>query len=250
MKLQNKIAIITGAAQGIGKATAEKFISEGATVVLADIDTLKGEIVSQSLGDKALFQRTDVGSFQDLQSLVKFTLAAFGRIDIVVNNAAVNIPGDVVEISDEDWDKSFNINVTSMKNMCKLVIPHMKEQGHGSIVNLASANSFIAEPELVAYVATKGAILMLTKAIALDCAPHNIRVNAICPGWVETTFNDKHADRFGGTEHILKSISDIHPTGKTIQPEEIANVVSFVASDEASALVGVGLLADAGLTIK
>jgi len=252
MRLSGKVAIVTGAAQGIGRATVEKFVKEGASVVLADISPL-GYTLAQDLSDQGadvMFIKTDVGSLDDLTTLVDVTMGQYGKIDVLVNNAAINVPGSVLDASEEDWEKTLNVNVNSMRRLCKLVIPFMQKQGGGSIINMASANSYVAEPELTPYVTSKGAILMLTKAMALDFAKDGVRINAVCPGWVLTKFNDPHTDRFGGTDEVLKSISDIHPTGKTIDPTEIANVVAFLASDESTAIIGAGLLADAGYTIK
>ncbi|MBT2287754.1 SDR family oxidoreductase [Paenibacillus albidus] len=252
MRLTGKKAIVTGAARGIGYEVARRFAEEGAAVVMADIDA-GGEQAAQQLQQAGLavtFCRTDVSSNVSVVQLVDTAMQLYGGIDILVNNAAVNIPGSILELSEEIWDRTYEVNVKSMFLLSRAVVPIMQRSGSGAIVNMGSANSYVAEPRLSAYVSSKGAILMLSKAMALDFAADGIRVNCICPGWVDTAFNDSHADLFGGREEILKSIHDIHPIGRTIQPVEIANTALFLVSDEASAITGAGILVDGGYTIK
>lgn len=250
MRLKNKIAIVTGSARGIGFEIAKRYAEEGAKVVLADILELGQESAQQlkDLGHDVEFFRTDVSSNESVEALVAFTLERYGRVDVLANNAAINIPGSILELSEEVWDKTYAVNVKSQFLLSRAVVPIMQKNGGGAIVNMASANSYVAEPRLTAYVSSKGAILMLTKAMAIDFAKDNIRVNCICPGWVDTTFNDAHCDLFGGRDEILKMIGDIHPIGRTIHPYEVANLALFLASDEASAITGTGVLIDGGLT--
>jgi dihydroanticapsin dehydrogenase len=144
----------------------------------------------------------------------------------------------VTELTEDIWDRTMDVNVKSQFLLSKHVIPIMQQSGGGSIINTASANSFVAEPRLTAYVSSKGAILMLTRAMALDYAKDNIRVNCICPGWVDTTFNDAHANLFGGREAVLKDIASVQPIGRPIEPIEIAKVATFLESDDSSALTG------------
>ncbi|MEK8128046.1 SDR family oxidoreductase [Paenibacillus filicis] len=252
MRLKDKVAIVTGAARGIGYQIAKRYAEEGAKVVLADLAENGPEAAEslKTLGHDVEFFHTDVAANESVVALVAFTLEKYGRVDILANNAAINIPGSIMELSEEIWDKTYAVNVKSQFLLSRAVVPIMEQHGGGSIVNMGSANSYIAEPRLAAYVSSKGAILMLTKAMALDFAKLNIRVNCICPGWVDTTFNDAHCDLFGGRDEILKMIDDIHPIGRTIQPVEIANVAVFLASDESSAITGTGILVDGGLTAK
>ncbi len=252
MRLAGKIAIVTGAAGGIGYQIAKRFTEEGAAVVLADIDS-HGEAAAEQLalaGGRALFCQTDVSDSASVQRLAQFAAAQFGAPDILVNNAAINIPGSILELTEDIWDRTYAVNVKSMFLLSRAVIPGMREKGGGAIINMGSANSYVAEPRLAAYVSSKGAILMLTKAMALDCAVDRIRVNCICPGWVDTAFNDRHAELFGGREEVLKSIDDIHPIGRTIMPVEIAHAALFLASDESSAITGAGIPVDGGYTAK
>jgi len=252
MRLQHKIAIVTGSARGIGYEIARRFAEEGAKVVLADIieDGAAAAEALRDAGHDAAFFKTDVASNESVEALVAFTVEQYGRVDLLVNNAAINVPGSILEVSEEIWDRTFAVNVKSQFLLSRAVIPLMQKNGGGNIVNMGSANSYVAEPRLSAYVSSKGAILMLTKQMALDFAPDNIRVNCICPGWVDTTFNDAHCDLYGGRDEVLKMIDDIHPIGRTIKPVEIANSAVFLASDESSAITGTGLVVDGGYTAK
>lgn len=252
MRLHNKTAIVTGAARGIGLAIAQKFAEEGARVMLAD-RLPEGELAAKRLqeaGYSAAFRQTDVASAQSVEALASAVREIFGTPDIIVNNAAINIPGSILELSEDMWDRTYAVNVKSMFLLSRAVVPDMIKAGCGSIINMGSANSYVAEPRLAGYVSSKGAILMLTKAMALDFAADGIRVNCICPGWVDTTFNDDHADLFGGRDEVLKAIDDIHPIGRTIKPEEIAGAALFLASDDSSAVTGAGISVDGGYTAK
>ncbi|WP_462410458.1 SDR family NAD(P)-dependent oxidoreductase [Neobacillus sp. Marseille-QA0830] len=251
MRLKNKVAIVTGSARGIGEAMVRDFVKEGASVVIADILEEEGRVLEAELqkeGHHAYFFKTDVSSEQNVKELVQFTVEKFGDINVLCNNAAVNIPGSVTELTEDIWDKTMDVNVKSQFLVSKHVIPIMQQSGGGSIINTASANSFVAEPRLTAYVSSKGAILMLTRAMALDYAKDHIRVNCICPGWVDTTFNDAHAELFGGREAVLKDLASVQPIGRPIKPIEIAKVATFLASDDSSALTGSPVIADGGIT--
>lgn len=251
MRLNEKVAIVTGGARGIGEAIVRDFTNEGAKVVIADLLVKEGEELAQVLrgeGHEVYFFKTDVSSEENIKDLVAFTIDKFSKINVLVNNAAINIPGSVIELTEEIWNKTMDVNVKSQFLVSKHAIPHIKEAGGGSIVNTASANSYVAEPRLSAYVTSKGAILMLTKAMALDFAADNIRVNCVCPGWVDTTLNDAHAELYGGREEVLKDLAAVQPIGRPIAPMEIAKVTTFLASDDSSCMTGSGVLADGGLT--
>lgn len=251
MKLQGKVAIVTGGARGIGEAIVRDFLAEGAIVVISDILEKEGVALEQELtqqGHKVSFFKTDVSKEEDIIALTNHTISLYGKIDILCNNAAVNIPGDVTELTEAIWDKTMDVNVKSQFLAGKYVVPHMKKAGKGNIINMASANSFVAEVRLTSYVTSKGAILMLTKAMAVDHAKDNIRVNCICPGWVNTTINDAHADLVGGgRDKVLEDLSSIQPLG-VIEPYQIAKVATFLASDDSSAITGTPILADGGIT--
>lgn len=252
MRLAGKTAIVTGAARGIGAAIAVRFAEEGAQVVLADL-LAEGEETARMIreaGGQAVFCRTDVSKTEDVQALIATAVETYGGLHILCNNAGVNIPGSILDITEEIWDLTMNVNLKGMFLVSKYGIPELQKAGGGSIVNIGSANSLVAEPLLSAYVTSKGGVLMLTKSMALDFAQDNIRVNCVCPGWVDTTINDAHAELFGGRDHVVANISDFQPIGRMIQPREIANVALFLASDESSAMTGSAIVPDGGMTAK
>ncbi len=252
MRLANKVAIVTGAAQGIGAATARKYAREGAKVVLTDLLD-KGSAVAQEIRDEGfdcVFFQADIAKSSDVQALIQHAVQTYGALHVICNVAGINIPGSVVDLDESIWDLTFAVNVKSMFLTAKYGIPEMIKCGGGSIINTGSANSFVAEPMLSAYVASKGGILMLTKQMALDFAKDNIRVNCVCPGWVDTTINDAHHDLFGGRAVLEATIEEVQPIGRVISPEEIADVNLFLASDESSSMTGSAIVCDGGITAK
>lgn len=250
MKLTDKVAIVTGGARGIGEAIVRDYVAEGAKVVIADILEKEGLALQAEFTDgNVLFFKTDVTSPENIQELVEFTLEHFGKIDILTNNAAVNIPGSILELTIEQWEKTMDVNVKSQFLMSRAIVPIMQKAGKGAIVNMGSANSFVAEDRLAAYCSSKGGILMLTKQMARDFAKDNIRVNLICPGWVDTTMNDAHADLMGlGREKVLEGLASVQPIGRPIKPMEIAKIATFLASDDSSCMTGSPVIADGGIT--
>jgi dihydroanticapsin dehydrogenase len=180
--------------------------------------------------------------------MVAACVERFGRIDVLVNNAGVNLPGVLHEVPDEVIDRTLGVNVRGPIYGCRAAIPHMLRQGGGSIVNMSSVNGIVSEPFLAVYSASKGAIVMLTKGVALDYAKQGIRCNAICPGWVDTPINHAHAALLGGLEKVYDEIDSFQPIGRPGEPREIANVVLFLASDESSFMTGSVVVADGGMT--
>jgi NAD(P)-dependent dehydrogenase (short-subunit alcohol dehydrogenase family) len=172
----------------------------------------------------------------------------FGSIDVLVNNAGVNLPGVLHQVSDAEIDRTLGVNVRGPIYGCRAAIPHMLRQGAGSIVNMSSVNGIVSEPFLAVYSASKGAIVMLTKGVALDYAKQGIRCNAICPGWVDTPINHAHAAMLGGLDKVYAEIDSFQPIGRPGEPREIANVVLFLASDESSFMTGSVVVADGGMT--
>ncbi|ASS75610.1 short-chain dehydrogenase [Tumebacillus algifaecis] len=252
MRLQQKTALVTGAAQGIGASTARRFAQEGAQVVLTDV-LESGAAVAQEIrdaGGHAEFYRADISKSAEVQALIHFTVERYGALHVICNVAGINIPGSVLDLDEAIWDRTFEVNVKSMFLTAKYGIPEIKKAGGGSIINTGSANSLVAEPLLSAYVASKGGILMLTKQMALDFAKDNIRVNCVCPGWVDTTINDAHHDLFGGRAVLEQMIEEVQPIGRVIRPEEIADVNLFLASDESSSMTGSAIVCDGGITAK
>jgi dihydroanticapsin dehydrogenase len=178
------------------------------------------------------------------------TVADFGSIDILVNNAGVNLPGVFHEVSNETIDRTLNVNVKGAMYLTRAAIPFMLKKGSGSIVNMSSVNGLVSEPFLSVYSASKGAIVMFTRGIALDYAKQGIRCNAICPGWVDTPINHAHAKMLGELDHVYKTIDSFQPIGRPGTSREIANLVLFLASDESSFMTGSIVSADGGMTAQ
>lgn len=257
MRLKDKVAIITGATSGIGKATALLFADEGAALVLSGRRTAHGRAVEAECrrrGARCVFVRADHTRAEDCRRVVKAALREFGRIDILFNNAGIVTSGTAETTSEETWRETWEINVTAVWRMCKLVIPHMKQQGGGVIVNNGSDWSVVAGKNALPYITSKGAVAMMTKALALDYAQDNIRVNAVCPGdtfverWLERGYFE-HGDPIR-LEQAMKEASAYIPMGRFGRPEEIARAVLFLASDESSFVTGHLLLVDGGNTAQ
>ncbi len=249
-RFEGKVAIVTGAAHGIGRATAERLGSEGATVALVD---LNGEGVEaeaarlEGLGITAVPFSADVSQPAAVAGFVAETLSRFGHIDVLHNNAGRLRSGSVTTVDLEEWDLTFAVNVRSIMLGCREVIPAMRIRGGGAIVNTASSSGLVGEHETPAYNASKAAIINLTRQLACDYSRDGIRVNCVCPGWIPTGFNDP----------VLAHLSDeaidamVHanvPVGRQGTPEEIAAAVAFLASDDASYVAGHALVIDGGLT--
>ena len=257
MRLKNKTAIITGGTSGIGKATALRFAEEGADLVITGRRISLGKTVEaecRSKGVRCVFVEADHSKVEDCQRVVEVALKEFNRIDILFNNAGIVTKGTAETTSDETWQDTLNINVTAVWKMCQLVLPQMKKQGKGAIVNNGSDWSVVAGKNAFPYIMSKGAVGMMTKAMALDYARDGIRVNAVCPG---DTFVDRWMEKgyFEGSDPVkmedaIKEASEYLPMGRFGKPEEIANAVVFLASDEASFVTGHLLLVDGGNTAQ
>jgi NAD(P)-dependent dehydrogenase (short-subunit alcohol dehydrogenase family) len=252
-RLPGKVAIITGGGTGIGFATAELFAEEGAAVVIAEIDETSGREAAEKINEKggrALFVPTDVADEPTIVRMVAETVKTFGKVDILVNNAAIFILRGI-EATVEEWRKILDVNVIGPSLVAKHAVPEMRKTGGGAIVNLGSMSSFIAQPHFVTYNATKAALSQMTRCMALDLAPDNIRVNAVCPGavWTQVVARkcaESGLDRAGadadptwGGAHMLKRVSD---------PREIAYPILFLASDESSFITATNLMVDGGYT--
>lgn len=250
-RVQDLVAIVTGAASGIGEASAIRLAEEGAKVVCADVNGEGAEKTAQkivAMGGIANSYIIDISDSAQCDACASDTLSRYGAIDILVNNAGVNLPGVFHEVSNETIQKTLQINVAGAMYLSRAVIPQMLKQKRGSIVNMSSVNGLVSEPFLSVYSASKGAVVMLTRGIALDYAKTGIRCNAICPGWVDTPINYAHAEMMGGIEKIYKEISNFQPIGRPGEPREIGNLVLFLASDEASFITGSIISADGGMT--
>ena len=253
MRLAGRAAIITGGAAGIGRATAELFAEEGARVVVADLDEKSGDetvSVIKGKGGEAIFVATDVSREDDAQRLCEEALRAFGRVDILVNNAATFVLKGL-EASIEDWRRSLDVNVVGTALVSRFAVEAMKRSGGGAIVNLGSISSFIAQPQFVTYSATKAALVQMTRNMALDLAPFGIRVNCVCPGTILTRASQDHMERVGMTlEEFVAEEGPKHLLGRIGKPREVAYAILFLASDEASFITGTHLMVDGGYTAR
>jgi NAD(P)-dependent dehydrogenase (short-subunit alcohol dehydrogenase family) len=245
MRLKDKVALITGGASGIARATAELFAREGARVVIADTAAEAGRRVASSIqtsGGRAIFSQLDVSDATQVARTVEDALQAYGRIDILFNGAAILVYGTVLETDEKTWNRMIAINLNGTFFCCRAVIPHMIRQGGGSIINVASTTgAHDASSRAVAYVTSKGGVTLLTRAMAIDHARQGIRVNAICPGPTDTPML-----RNAMTLEQLEAFAKSYPIGRLARPEELANAALFLASDEASFVTGSAMYVDGG----
>ena len=251
MTLKDKVAIITGAKSGIGFAAALRLAAEGAKVVVADVRATQEEaqeIVRR--GGDALSVQVDVSSELQVSALISRTVAAYGRLDVLVNNAGVELAKKVTETSEAEWDRLMGVNLKGVFLCSKAAIPEMKRTGGGAIVNVASELGVVGGSEIAAYCASKGGVVQLTKAMAIDHAADGIRVNCVCPGPVSTPLLEAIVAASSDPEEERRRIVDKTLLGRLGQPEEIANVVAFLASGESSYMTGSVVLVDGGWTAQ
>lgn len=249
MRFDKKTVIVTGGTSGIGLAVAKLFSKEGANVVLIGRDENRGEEAVAEIvhaGGQALFVSGDVGLAADCQRCVESAVHAFGRLDILFNNAGIiYVNRNIVETSEEEWDATLNSNLKGTFLMSKYAIPHIAKQG-GAIVNNGSIFGLVGGGGVAAYCAAKGAIVNLTRAMAIDHAAQNIRVNCVCPGSVDTPLLEKEMDDLGGADVQRPRFASRHPLDRIAAPEEIAHAVAYLASDDASFVTGIALPVDGG----
>ena len=250
MQLQGKKAIITGAATGIGAVTARAFAQEGAAVVVADINEDNGSRVVEEIrsqGGTAEFVRTDVTRESDVEALVKQGAETLGGLDVLFNNAGAQRSGAITGFEQDQWDLLMAVNPRSCFFGVKHAVPVLREQGGGSIINMASLAAVKGGAGLTAYSASKGAIVAFTKALAPELAPYRIRVNSVCPGWIDTPFNRPAIEFMGGAEEQERVVKQIVPMGRQGTPEEIAPIVVYLASDGSTYMTGQALVVDGGV---
>jgi NAD(P)-dependent dehydrogenase (short-subunit alcohol dehydrogenase family) len=249
MRLKGKVALVTGGASGIGRATALLLAREGAAITVADLDAAGGQAVVQEIvtgGGRALFVPCDVSRAADCQRAVQQAVGTFGGLDILFNNAGLIRRADVLDTTEEEWDRVMAVNVKSIFLMSKYAIPHMVERGGGAIVNTASGWGLVGGRNAVSYCASKGAVVNMTRAMALDHGHQNIRVNCICPGDTDTAMLRDEARQIGQSdEQFLQGAAD-RPLQRIGQPEDIAQAVLYLASDASSFVTGTALVVDGG----
>ena len=247
--LKNKAALITGGASGIGRATANLFAQESAMVAVVDIDQELGESVVteiESTGGQAIFIHCDVTKAEDCQRAVEQTAATFGGLDILFNNAGIIRRSNVLTITEAEWDLVMAVNVKSIFLMSKFAIPHMEKRGSGAIVNTSSGWGIKGGGNAISYCASKGAVTNMTRAMAIDHGPQNIRVNAVCPGDTDTPMLRSEAKQLGQPENEFMDDAADRPLGRYAQPVEIAQAVLYLASDASSYVTGAALVVDGG----
>ncbi|ADD06463.1 putative oxidoreductase (short-chain dehydrogenase family) [Natrialba magadii ATCC 43099] len=250
MRLADKTVVITGAAAGIGRATAERCAEEGAHVIVTDIND-DGVAVAEAIeeaGGSAAFYKLDVTDAEQFHDVIDDIVAEHG-LDVLVNNAGTGHPSGSLETIDESIrDFVVDVNINGVWNGCHAALPHLKEQGHGAIVNVGSLASLLGLPKQAAYSLTKGAVLNMTRAVAAEAGPYGIRANTVCPGFTETQLLDQYLATRDDPEAAREQMAEEYPLKRLATPEEIADAILFLASDEASFVTGHGLVVDGGFS--
>lgn len=249
MILEGQVAIVTGAGSGIGRGAAEIMAAEGAMVVVTDRSLENAnETVSRinSKGGTAVALKVDVTVDANLDEMISSTIDTYGRIDILHNHAGVQVAGNAEQLAPEGMDLSYQINTRAHYYAARKAIPHMKKQGQGVIINTASNSGVFYDKEMLAYTTSKAATIAMTKQMAVDYAKFNIRINALCPGWVDTPFNGPYIEQMGGRKAIEKYVADTIPIGRWATVEEIAESVLYLASHRSAFMTGHALVIDGG----
>ncbi|HVR54656.1 MAG TPA: SDR family oxidoreductase [Pseudorhodoferax sp.] len=248
MRLHNKVALITGAGAGIGEATAELFVREGAKVLVADRDGALAERVAARLGDNALACTADVSKSDQVQAMVEACVARFGGLDVLVNNAGFGCLGTVETLEEEAWDALMAVDLKGVFLCSKYAVPHLRRRGKSAIINMASTISVVGIKDRAAYVAAKGGVAALTRAMALDHAADGIRVNSVAPGVIASSYYDRMFEQVPDPVAFKKGLEARSPINRMGQPVEIATMMLWLASDEASFATGAMFTVDGGFT--
>ena len=249
--LSGKVIIVTGGAKGIGLGCAQVMARKGATIVIADIDEkggLEAEARLQELRAKALFVATDVSKRESVERMVGVAVAEYGRLDCMLNNAGTHISKTIFDQTEEEWDRLIDINLKGYFLCTKAALPHLVE-AKGNIVNMSSMVGVVGQSRAAAYAASKGGIVAMTKALALDLAPHGVRVNCICPGWVTTPLVEEWFNQQPDPEEARRHIYSVHPLGRIATVEEVGEAAAFLASEAASFITGIALPVDGAVTL-
>jgi len=254
MRFNEKGVVVTGGASGIGKATAERFMEEGAKVAIVDVSRRAGEETLREFkgkGHRPVLLTGDVTKHEDVKRMVGDARRRLGGIDVLFNNAGILVEGTIEQVSEKDFDRIMAVNVKGVFLMSKEVIPVMLKQGKGVIVNNASCSGLVGDRDAIAYNTSKGAVVLMTKCLALDYALKNIRVNCVCPGEIDTPMFRQEAKARGlPVEKYRKQLCEYHPIGRLGRPEEVANAVLFLASEEAGFITGTAFSVDGGYTCQ
>jgi NAD(P)-dependent dehydrogenase (short-subunit alcohol dehydrogenase family) len=247
LRLSGKTALITGAGSGIGRACALAFAREGARVALVGRRKDRLEKVAKEMGEAEVFS-ADISNKEKVDLLVNQASARLGSLNILLNNAGVLVPGTAERISEEDWDRTFEVNVRGLWLLSRAVLPHMRKAGGGSIINMSSVLGLVGARNRAAYSASKGAVTMLTKCMALDHAADKIRVNCICPAFVETELTSDFITNAPDPAAALRDRINLHPIGRLGRPQDVAGMAIYLASDESSWVTGAAFTVDGGFT--
>ena len=250
MKLQERIAVVTGAGSGIGKSIALAFAAEGALVVVADVDAAAGQQTSKEIQEKnghAISFHTDVSDPDSVAKLTKSALNQFGRIHILVNNAAIQVSKTVLDTTVEEWNRQIAVNLGGVFLCSRSFLPHLR-QTRGVIINLSSVNAFFVEPACAGYCATKAAIIGLTKAMAIDHGREGVRVHAICPGYIDAGLAESYFQSQSDPARARADAGKLHALGRIGRPEEVARLAVFLASEESSFMTGSPIIVDGGFS--
>ena len=251
--LEGRVAFVTGGARGIGRGCVERLQTAGASVLFCDVDDEAGREVAASLKDRPTpveFAHCDVTSEAEVASTVAATIQRFGTVDILVANAGIDAPFDAAAMSEDEWESFFAIDLKSVWLCAKHALPQMRARRRGSIVTIASIHAFVTSTGKFPYAAAKSAVVGLTRSLALDEASYGIRVNAVCPGYTRTRMVLEGVESAEDPAAKEREMLAIHPLGRIAEPIEIANVVAFLASDEASFVTGASILVDGGLSAR
>lgn len=250
MRLKDRVAVITGAGSGIGRATALEFAGEGSSVIVADIHmehAVESARAISSAGGLAQPIKVDVASETSVQDLLRESLRLFSQVDVLVNNAGIMINKTVAETSLEEWNRQIAVNLGGVFLCSKMFLPYLK-RSKGNIINMASVNGFFAEPSCAGYCASKGAIIALTKAMALDHGKDGVRINCVCPGYIDSGLTQAYFDLQADPKAAREAAGRLHALGRIGAPNEVARVAVFLASDDASFVTGSALIVDAGFS--